>query len=152
MMGLLLKIWRLLHLPTNIQLFVMRRLNDQFLIGTTGIFLDERDRILLFKHTYRDHNQWSLPGGYMKGREHPKEGVEREVKEESGLVVSADETLNLRTDRVGARLDIIIKGKYIGGNFKPSKEVKKAKLFAFDKIPRLPRDQYFFVAKALGRI
>ena len=151
-MGLLLKIWRALRLPTGLQLFIMRRFNDQFLIGATGIFLDEEGKILLFKHTYRDRDRWSLPGGYIKGREHPKEGVEREVKEESGLVVSADETMNVRTDRGSARLDIVLIGKYIGGEFKPSKEVSEAQLFAFEDIPKLPRDQYFFVAKALGKL
>lgn len=151
-MGLLLKLWRFLHLPTGIQLFVMRRFNDQFLIGATGIFLDEKGKILLFKHTYRDHEKWSLPGGYIKRREHPREGVEREVREESGLVVSADESLKIRTDRETARLDIVVKGRYIGGNFKPSKEVSAAKLFAFNNLPKLPRDQYYFVAKALGKV
>ena len=151
-MGILLKIWKLLKLSSGLQLFIMRRFNDQFLIGVTGIFTDEGGKILLFKHTYRDHDQWSLPGGYIKGKEHPKEAAEREVKEESGLIVSADETLNVRTDRASPRLDIVVVGKYLGGNFKPSKEVAAAKRFAFDKLPRLPRDQFFFVSKALGKI
>jgi ADP-ribose pyrophosphatase YjhB (NUDIX family) len=151
-MGTLLKIWKFLRLPTGLQLFVMRRVNDQFLIGVTGIFLDEKGRVLLFKHTYRDHDTWSLPGGYIKGGEHPKEGIEREVKEESGLEVSADERMKIRTDRHTARLDIVYVGKYIGGEFAPSKEVNKAKLFEFEKLPLLPRDQFYFVSKALGKV
>src|SRR3989338_9178953 len=103
---LLLKIWQFLRLPTNFQLFVMRQVEDQFLVGVMGIFLDDKKRILLFKHTYRDKNHWSLPGGYLKGKEHPKEGLEREIKEESGLTVSADERLKIRTDRDSARLEI----------------------------------------------
>jgi ADP-ribose pyrophosphatase YjhB (NUDIX family) len=151
-MAILLTIWKALKIPPPLQLFIMRRFNDQFLIGVTGIFLDERKKILLFKHTYRDGNLWSLPGGYIKGREHPREGIEREVKEESGLVVSADESLKIRTDRASPRLDIVVLGKYIGGEFKPSKEVKEFKLFAFENLPKLPRDQFFFVAKALGKV
>ena len=79
-MALLLKIWKLLKLPSGIQLFIMRMFNDQFLIGVTGIFFDDSGRILLFRHTYRNTDRWSLPGGYIKGKEHPKEGIEREVK------------------------------------------------------------------------
>jgi 8-oxo-dGTP diphosphatase len=146
-----LKIWKLLKLPVNLQLFLMRRFNDQFLIGVTGIFLDDKNRILLFKHTYRNGEDWSLPGGYVKGKEHPKEAVEREIKEESGLVVSADERLKVRTDRSSARLDIVYVGKYIGGKFTPSKEVKKAKLFVFDKMPLLSKDQLYFIDKALRK-
>ncbi len=151
-MAFLPKIWQALKIPTGLQLFVMRRFNDQFLIGATGIFLDDKKKILLFKHTYRDGNSWSLPGGYIKSREHPREGIEREVKEESGLVVSADKSLKIRTDRTSPRLDIVVLGKYIGGEFAPSKEVKEAKLFAFGNLPKLPRDQFFFVAKALGKV
>jgi hypothetical protein len=46
-MGIILKIWNFLRLPTGLQLFVMRRFNDQFLIGVTGIFIDDKRRILL---------------------------------------------------------------------------------------------------------
>ena len=145
------KIWNLLKIPTKLQLFVMRRLNDQFLVGATGIFLDKKNRVLLFKHTYRDNGKWSLPGGYIKGKEHPKEGLEREIKEESGLVVSADTRLNIRTDRNSARLDIVYSGIYIGGVFKPSKEVSEAKLFSFENIPQIPRDQLIFIEKAIGK-
>jgi ADP-ribose pyrophosphatase YjhB (NUDIX family) len=127
----------------------MRRVNDQFLIGVTGIFLDKKNRILLIKHTYRGDGSWSLPGGYLKAGEHPKEGLEREVQEESGLIVSADERLKIRTDRNTARLDITYMGTYFGGVFKRSKEVKSAKLFSFDNLPFLPPDQITFINEAL---
>src|SRR3990167_5178838 len=137
MQGLLLSFWKVLKLPYNLQLFIMRRLNDQFLVGATGIFLNDRNEILLFKHTYRNTNSWSLPGGYVKAKEHPKEGLEREVKEESGLVVSADERLKIRTDRDTPRLDIVYSGRFIGGEFIPSSEVMDMGLFSFDELPRL---------------
>lgn len=151
MYELLLKVWRLLKFPTNIQLFFMRRLNDQFLIGVTGIIFDDRKRVLLFRHTYRDTDTWSLPGGYIKAKEHPKEALEREIKEESSLVVSADERLKLRTDREGARIDIIYVGKFIGGEFKASEEVKEAKFFSFSNLPKLPSDQLYFIEMARKR-
>lgn len=103
MQGLLLKIWHALKLPTDIQLFFMRRINDQFLVGVTGIFFDDKNRVLLVKHTYRR----------------------------------------------AARLDITYMGAFIGGVFTPSKEVNRAKLFEFDKLPILPGDQLLFVDKAL---
>lgn len=148
MHNLLLKIWKALRLPTNLQLFFMRRVNDQFLIGVTGIIFDDKGKILLFKHTYRDTDSWSLPGGYIKAKEHPKEALEREIFEESGLVVSADERLKLRTDRETPRIDITYVGKYIGGEFKASDEVKEAKFFAFSKLPHLRPDQLYFIDMA----
>jgi len=86
---LLTKLWKALHLPKGLQLLIMRFFQDQFLVGVTGIIFNDRNEILLFKHTYRSH-AWSLPGGYMKTGEHPRETLEREIKEESGLVVSMD--------------------------------------------------------------
>src|SRR3990167_9229029 len=129
MASLLAKAWQALKLPKGIQLFVMRRLQDQFLVGATGIFFNNKKEILLFKHSYRGNGAWGLPGGYIKKGEHPKEGLEREILEVSGLVVSADTRLKIRTDRESSRLDITYTGAFIGGEFKPSKEVSEAKFF-----------------------
>lgn len=147
---LLLKIWRKLRLPTGIQLFFMRLINDRFLVGVTGIFIDNKKRILLVKHSYRGGNHWSLPGGYAKAGEHPKETLEREVKEETGFEVSADEYSKIRTDRNTARLDITYNGKFIGGVYTPSKEITDANLFRFDRLPILPDSQLMFIEKALS--
>ncbi len=150
-MKILYKLWQLLHLPTDLQLFLMRRVNDQFLIGVTGVFFDDKDRILLVKHTYRNSNSWSLPGGYLKGGEHPEEGLEREVMEETGFIVSADERLKIRTDRDSARLDIAYMGTYFGGFFKPSNEVSSAKRFAFENLPDISKDQLLLIDKAVNQ-
>ncbi len=99
----------------------------------------KKNEVLLFEHTYRPG--WSLPGGYIKGREHPKEGLEREVLEESGMVVTADTRMKIRTDRETARLDITYAGLYIGGSFTPSDEVKRAQFFSCDALPDIRTDQ-----------
>jgi ADP-ribose pyrophosphatase YjhB (NUDIX family) len=151
MQHLLLKIWNALKLPKNIQLFFMRRLNDQFLIGVAGVFLDDQRNILLVQHSYRGGRQWRLPGGYAKAKEHPKEAIEREVKEETGLTVSADEKLKIRTDRESARIEIVYAGKFMGGDFKPTAEVFDAKLFAFDELPVLPNDQFSFIDQVINK-
>ena len=136
------------RLPKNIQLFIMRLFQNQFLVGVTGVIFNEKNEILLFKHTYRQH-QWSLPGGYMKAGEHPAEAIEREIKEESQLVVSADELLKTRTDRDGSRLDMCFVGVFIGGEFKPSNEVSEYGFFAQDAMPLLRSNQVFLIEEAL---
>lgn len=148
MKSLLAKIWKILHLPKNAQLFLMRFFQDQFLVGVTGIIFNDKREVLLFKHTYRAH-AWSLPGGYMKAGEHPSEGLEREIKEESGLIVSADTRLKTRTDRDSARLDICYIGAFIGGEFNPTHEVSEYGFFAQDKLPLLRKNQIFLIDEAL---
>ncbi len=145
---LLAKLWRILKLPKNIQLNIMRVTQDQFLVGTTGIVFNNKDEILLFKHTYRQ-NQWSLPGGYMKATEHPTEGLEREIEEESGLIVSIDKEMKIRADRETARLDIAYIGAHIGGQFRSSSEVSQAQFFSFENLPILPRNQLLTIQQAL---
>jgi len=146
--SLLAKIWKKLHLPKGMQLFIVRFFQDQFLVGVTGIIFNDKREVLLFKHTYRAH-AWSLPGGYMKAGEHPSEGLEREIKEESGLIVSADTRLKTRTDRDSARLDICYIGAFIGGEFSPTHEVSEYGFFAQDKLPLLRKNQIFLIDEAL---
>ncbi len=144
----LAKIWRLFNIPKSLQLFVMRIFQDQFLIGVTGIILNDKNEILLLKHTYRQ-TEWGLPGGYIKAREHPQEALEREIEEESGYIVSADEELKIRTDRETARVDICFLGKFIGGEFKKSHEVVDAKFFAYDDLPVLSKERLFLIEQTL---
>lgn len=150
MKSLLAKIYKALNLPKGIQLTLMRLFQDRFLVGVTGIVFNSKNEILLFKHSYRSH-AWSLPGGYLKASEHPSEGLEREIKEESGLVVSMDNPLKLRTDRLTARLDICYVGVLIGGEFKPTHEVAEYGFFTLDNMPLLRSNQVFLINEALQR-
>jgi 8-oxo-dGTP diphosphatase len=145
----LAKLWQGLRLPTKLQLWLMRRFNDQFLIGVTGIIFNRQGQVLLFKHAYRDNGRWSLPGGYVKAGEHPREGLEREITEESGLTVSVDYRLKLRTDRDSPRVDLTYAGTYIGGEFRPSSEVETVDWFDPAELPQLPADQVFFIDRAV---
>lgn len=147
---ILAKIWRFLHLPKNLQLLIMRVIQDQFLIGVTGIIFNDKQEILVFKHSYRQ-TAWSLPGGYLKSKEHPQEGLEREIKEESGLVVSVDQPLKTRTDRDSARLDMCYVGKFIGGEFTPSHEVTEYGFFSFDNLPLISANQLYLIELALNQ-
>lgn len=144
---LLAKLWRLWGVPSAIQLKIMRLFQDKFLVGMTGIIFNDNNEILLFKHNYRAH-KWSLPGGYMKSGEHPKEGLEREIKEESGLIVSVDSSLKTRTDRETARLDLCYTGILIGGEFKATHEVAEYGFFSPDKMPLLRSNQVFLIEQA----
>lgn len=147
----LAKLWKALHLSKGLQLFIMRFFQDQFLVGVTGIIFNDKNEILLFKHTYRSHS-WSLPGGYLKAGEHPREALEREIKEESGLVVSVDESIKTRTDRDTARLDMCYTGVLIGGDFIATHEVSEFGFFTQDNLPLLRKNEIFLIDEALKNI
>lgn len=151
MTSLFARLWKLLPIPKIWQLRFMRVVQDQFLVGVTGVIFNEKDEVLLFRHTYRNDYEWSLPGGYVKGKEHPKEGLEREIEEESGFIVSADTRYNIRADRETARLDIVYVGKFLGGSFKRSSEVSQAQFFSFSSLPDIRKDQLILIKKILER-
>lgn len=149
MKALLTKAWKILKLPKGAQIAIMRAAQDEFLIGVTGVILNDKNEILVCKHTYRGGQKWSLPGGYLKGKEHPNEGLAREIEEETGLIVRVDEQFNLRTDRETARIDISLVGKLIGGEFRKSHEVSEAEFFPFDKLPLLSQNQLVLIKDVL---
>lgn len=149
MRNFLAKFWKFLKLPKDTQLRIMRLFQDEFLVGATGIVFNDKGEVLIVKHTYRQQD-WGLPGGYIKAKEHPVEGLEREIKEESGLVVSIDEELKIRTDRETSRLDICYVGTYIGGEFNPSDEVSEYGFYSFDNLPSIPKNQLFLIKQAIN--
>ena len=148
MKSFLAKVWKFLNMPKGVQLFFMRFFQNQFLVGVTAIIFNEKNEVLLFRHTYRQHS-WSLPGGYMKSGEHPAEALEREIKEESGFVVSVDKSFKTRTDRTSSRLDLCYLGVFIWGEFKKSDEVSDYGFFSQDKMPLLRSNQVFLIEEAL---
>lgn len=148
MTTLLPTLWKILRLPKSWQLNIMRVVQDQFLVGAVGVILNNDNEVLLVKHTYRSE-AWGLPGGYIKAREHPKEAIEREIYEETGLTVSADTRYKIRTDRSTARLDIVYVGSFIGGNFNPSTEVSEAKFFSFNALPQITKNELFLIKNIL---
>jgi ADP-ribose pyrophosphatase YjhB (NUDIX family) len=145
------KIYKAFHFSKSWQLFIMGFFQTRFLVGVTGVIFNQRKEVLLFKHTYRSH-AWSLPGGYLESGEHPRESLEREIKEESGLVVSIDDSLKTRTDRKFARLDLCYTGVLIGGEFTPSHEVSEYGFFALDKLPLLRKNQLFLIEQAVATL
>lgn len=148
MISVLARVWKMLAMPKGLQLWFMRRFQDQFLVGVTGLILNGKNEVLLLRHTYRSE-PWGLPGGYMKAKEHPKEGLEREILEETGFTVSADYRYKVRTDRQSARLDVVYIGTFIGGEFRSSSEVAEARFFGLDSLPKIRKTDLLLIEKVL---
>lgn len=144
---ILAKVWRALPIPKFLQLFVMKVMNDQFLIGVTGVIFNDKNEVLLFKHTYRNV-EWSLPGGYLKADEHPQQGLEREIYEETHFKIKVIQFVRSLHDAHGTRLDMCYWGIFKGGTFRPSEEVVKYGFFAQDNLPKLIDNQYAEITRA----
>jgi 8-oxo-dGTP diphosphatase len=149
MKPLLAKIWQFMSFPKKFQLAIMRLTQDEFLVGVTGVILNQDNEILVCNHSYRDGKYWSLPGGYIKGKEHPREAIAREIEEETGFIVRINDEIRIKTDREAARLDISLVGSYVGGTFKPSSEVLQAGFFGFDNLPLLSQNHLMLIKEVL---
>jgi ADP-ribose pyrophosphatase YjhB (NUDIX family) len=58
-------------------------------VSVAGIVVDERGRVLVIRR--RDNGHWEPPGGVLEIGESFEEGVQREVEEETGLLVAVEQ-------------------------------------------------------------
>jgi ADP-ribose pyrophosphatase YjhB (NUDIX family) len=120
---------------------LQRLVLPQFLVGVVGIIEDDRGRILLLRHTYRERIPWGLPTGFLEGREHPADALRREIREETGLMVVLGTVWRTYTEPNRALVNIVFQGRAGGGDFVASTEVSAAEYFEFDELPPLMLDQ-----------
>lgn len=148
-MQLHLRLWKGLSRMRPLRQFLLRVVNDQFLIGVTGVIFNDRNQVLLVKHTYRSHT-WSLPGGFLQHKENPKQGLEREILEETGFVVRIIRIIMTKTSQSGS-IDLSYFGELVSGTFQPSAEVSEYKFVSPKKLPKLIKDQYEQISEGLKR-
>jgi ADP-ribose pyrophosphatase YjhB (NUDIX family) len=114
-------------------------LSPKYVVGVSALVLDERDRVLLLRHTYRGKWPWGLPGGGLKPGESLEECVEREVMEETGLKVEAEHMLSAAAHYDRRLVDMIFSCRVLPGydltTFKPNAEVSEARFFSRNDLP-----------------
>ncbi len=115
-------------------------LSPKYLVGVAALVLDDQNRVLLLKHTYRGSRPWGLPGGGLKPGESLEECVERELMEETGLKVEAEHLLSAAAHYDRRLVDMIFSCRVLPGydlsTFKPNAEVVEARFFARDELPQ----------------
>jgi 8-oxo-dGTP diphosphatase len=134
---LFLHLWGHLPIPRWLRWRMLWAGNQKFLIGVAAVILDENNRVLFFKHTYRPEMPWGIPGGWLKKNENPARAAEREIREESGMRVEVLHPVRVATREYGVGLDIIYAGRFLGGDFNASAEVSEARFCALGEFPRV---------------
>ena len=100
------------------------------------MLVNDKDEVLLLRHSMHGNAPWGLPSGYMNRSETPAECVLRELKEETGLTATLQGVLMV--DRSHAKtndLDIIYRAVDPKGDIVVSFEIIEARWFRPDSLP-----------------
>ena len=131
----LLYLWGHLPIPKPVRWAIMWMGIQKYLVGVSAVVLNERNEVLLFKHTYRTDFDWGLPGGWLKFGEHPARAVEREICEESGMRVAISHPIYVNQRPDYPHLEVIHIGRWVSGDFRPSPEVSEGRFFTREELP-----------------
>lgn len=132
---MLLWLWKRLPLPRWGRWAFLSLLNTKFLVGVVGIVFDEHERVLLLRHTYRQCYPWGLPGGWVSGNERLEQGLERELREETGFDIAVGDVVHVRSGYRHPQIAVHFLCDYRGGDFQPDAEIDAARFYALDDLP-----------------
>ena len=113
---------------------VKAKLGGPSTAGTMCIVVDEKDRLLLVKSSYR--RLWSFPGGFLNPDEDPLLGAEREVAEETGMTVGHTTLVRVRPRRSHTDYLYVAKAE-VQGAATTAWEIGATGWFPIDRMPRL---------------
>ena len=96
---------------------LLRWREDTFLVGLTGVVIDDDERLLVQVHRYWMGNPCGLSSGWAAAGETWEQGLTREVREETGLTVT-----DVRVVRVspvpgalrGPRIEVLLSARARG--------------------------------------
>lgn len=105
------------------------------------------DRVLLVRE--RSNGKWTLPGGWADQNESPKEGIAREVLEESGFAIKVislyavkDRDRHPYTPRYPVSLyKLFFTAEVTGGTPRDNIEISNIDFFDVDNLPPLSQDR-----------
>jgi ADP-ribose pyrophosphatase YjhB (NUDIX family) len=121
----------------------------QFMVGVVGLIESDDGQLLVLRHTYRSDFDWGLPTGFLEHHEAPAVALRREMREEAGFEVELTELWRIVADDRRPLLDIVYRGRVVGGKFTASSEVDAMRWCRDDDFPTLRPDQQTLVHQFL---
>lgn len=114
---------------------VLWLVNPGFIVGVTGVVLDDNGRVLLLRHRFWRAASWGLPSGMAKRGETLEDAFAREVREETALDIG-----DIRLVRVVSgfrlRLELHFTANITGGTLTlDRREILEAEFFAPNRLP-----------------
>jgi 8-oxo-dGTP diphosphatase len=121
-------------LPIWVHFLAARLVRPRFRAAVAAIIFNEQGQILLFKHTYRKF-EWGLPAGGLEHREQPRDAIQREFMEETGMEIKVERLLTALSAREDHHISMIYLCTIVSGEFKESHEISEMKYFDVQNLP-----------------
>ncbi len=126
--------------PVRWQRRFMTAAHDRFLVGVTGLGVDESGQVLLARHRF-GAPQWRFLGGFLHPRERVEDALAREIREETGLVVEVGPVLEVVTGYRWERVEIVFAYRVSSGSATLTSEILELRSFPPDQLPDVRADQ-----------
>ncbi len=126
--------WKRLHGPVQWRLLRLRQAT--FMVGVTGVVLDDLGRVLLLRHRFWKDCPWGTPSGYLERGETVEQGFAREVLEETRLQVG-EVAVQTVSSGYRFRLEVAVTAR-LAGPADPQVdgvEVQEARFFTATDLP-----------------
>lgn len=126
--------------PVRWQRIFMSAANDRFLVGVTGLGIDDKGQVLLARHRF-GAPQWRFLGGFLHPRERVEDALAREILEETGLVVEVGPILEVVTGYRWERVELVFAYRVRSGSVVLTDEVAELRGFPAEELPEVRADQ-----------
>ncbi len=118
----------------------MSAANDRFLVGVTGLGIDDQGKVLLARHRF-GAPEWRFLGGFLHPRERVEDALAREILEETGLVVEIGPILEVVTGYRWERVELVFAYRVTSGSVALTAEVAELRGFPATDLPEVRADQ-----------
>jgi ADP-ribose pyrophosphatase YjhB (NUDIX family) len=116
-------------------------------VSVTGVVVRDDGRVLAIQ---RDDDRWVPPGGVLELDETPTDGVTREVLEETGIKVRADQLTGVYKNMKLGVVTLAFRCSVIGGQSHSTDEAKRGARLTVDEATRaMPEARAIRVTDAL---
>lgn len=100
-------------------------------VSVTGIVFREDGRVLAIQRC--DDGRWVPPGGVLELAETPSEGVAREVLEETGIKIQAEQLTGVYKNMRRGVVTLAFRCTVIGGDTHPTDEARRVAWLTLDE-------------------
>jgi len=135
------------RMPRAVSSRLIRLVKRTHLIGVVAVVFNDRDEVLILRHTYHSP-VWRLPGGIFERLETVAETARRETMEEASCDIDVYGVIDVESNPYS--FDVAVLARLVMEHpFQPNAEVVERKWVNTQSIGELPREQRRFVF--LGR-